>query len=946
MRRSLLAVIITVLFTFMLTAGCGGGGSSTADKKESVQLALGNALPLVEDDMNLGPVSVDKVYLDILKEGSVDVRTDITSAMMRGERSVSVEITSGTQYDFRIRAYGKGSDLLCEDNATAFVESNAVTEIDLLCAFQDQGVISSLFFEMFSYLDSEQVTTEGFGEFLAADFGMMDGMDRSTFIDQIVYDNDRNGPAPLQDTEVTKLEKISDTEYEGVVKAIYEDGTTERLRGIVKNENGNWYMAGNGKAFHSWVRSTNVKVTKADDSVVKLAGLFIEAENMGDKDISYIMVVGAGLPEGGLKLVPNTYDDEHKGFVIAEYYNATDTDLSNMNLYRMQDTQITQISDGSMYTFNAYDNNGDLTASTTESIGARPYTTGEMTSALFAMPSETLSHDAAEFFTNPFTAEISNPAGYTPLRMEAELSAYSESGHYDEWKQLRVDGNASVSFNTGSLSDTPMLAYFKTVALDSSGRASVWKWYAKSTYENIHPVVSISQPAEPTVTAGVVFDLVATAYDADGQITGWSINFGDGTVITSDDNITQTVQRENSLTFHASHSYSEKGTYTVTVTAFDDAEGSGTTTVSLNATEPQNPFVVEILNPSDGGSFQTGESVYFNADIQPVEGESLSSVQWSFGDGGSSTDNPTSHTYSAAGTYSVLVEAYDTAGNYGYDYTTLTVEQGQTPPSVEILSPADGSVFTITGTGIPVTFDGSATDSDGTVSSINWSFGDGGTASIEDPTHEYTTPGTYTVSLTAVDDDNLTSTDSISITIDSSGTAPTISITEPTDNAEVYKGTDVTFKATASDPDGGAVTIGWDFGDGSYGSGAETTHPFNSTGTYTVQAKAEDEDNMTTTASVTIKVIESNSPPSVTILEPGNGSTYYTHETINFDASATDPEGDSISSVQWFFGDGNTAGTYNASHSYPTAGTYTVKFQATDSNGNTGESTISISILQ
>lgn len=87
---------------------------------------------------------------------------------------------------------------------------------------------------------------------------------------------------------------------------------------------------------------------------------------------------------------------------------------------------------------------------------------------------------------------------------------------------------------------------------------------------------------------------------------------------------------------------------------------------------------------------------------------------------------------------------------------------------------APSASFTFDCTGLTCGFTDGSTDSDGTVASHAWNFGDGETATAEDPSHTYEAGGTYTVSLTVTDDDGATGSTSQSVTV-SSGTV-TISL--------------------------------------------------------------------------------------------------------------------------------------------------------------------------
>ncbi len=89
---------------------------------------------------------------------------------------------------------------------------------------------------------------------------------------------------------------------------------------------------------------------------------------------------------------------------------------------------------------------------------------------------------------------------------------------------------------------------------------------------------------------------------------------------------------------------------------------------------------------------------------------------------------------------------------------------GNTPPLAEANGPYNGSTTSA------ITFSSSgSSDSDGTVVSYNWDFGDGNTSSQANPSYTYAADGSYTASLTITDDDGATNTDFASVTI-STGT--------------------------------------------------------------------------------------------------------------------------------------------------------------------------------
>jgi hypothetical protein len=104
------------------------------------------------------------------------------------------------------------------------------------------------------------------------------------------------------------------------------------------------------------------------------------------------------------------------------------------------------------------------------------------------------------------------------------------------------------------------------------------------------------------------------------------------------------------------------------------------------------------------------------------------------------------------------------------------IDDGETVASneLQILGPTQNGELPVadpngpyTGTvGVPVAFDGSGSlDPDGTIISYIWDYGEGTTDSGVAPTHTYAAAGTYTVTLTVLDDDGLTDTATTTATI-------------------------------------------------------------------------------------------------------------------------------------------------------------------------------------
>jgi len=355
------------------------------------------------------------------------------------------------------------------------------------------------------------------------------------------------------------------------------------------------------------------------------------------------------------------------------------------------------------------------------------------------------------------------------------------------------------------------------------------------------PNGTITAPAtDVTVTPGQAVTFSGTATDPGGNPLTVVWDFGDGVTST--------------LLAPGDHSYAAVGTYNVSFTATNSlglADPTPATRTITVQTEPVNQAPSgTITAPAADVAITTGQSVSFSGTATDPNGDPVT-VLWDFGDGSATSTllAPGSHTYAAAGTYTVTFTATDALGLADPTPATRTVTVTAAPvnvaPNGTITAPAANVSITA---GQSVSFTGTATDPNGDPVTVLWNFGDGSATStlLSPGSHTYAAVGTYTVTFTATDSlglsDPTPATRTITVSAVPVNQAPNGTITAPAANVSITAGQSVSFTGTATDPDGNPVTVLWNFGDGSATSTllSPGSHTYAAAGTYTVTFTATD----------------------------------------------------------------------------------------------------------
>ena len=381
-----------------------------------------------------------------------------------------------------------------------------------------------------------------------------------------------------------------------------------------------------------------------------------------------------------------------------------------------------------------------------------PTLVGSITVTVTVTDSNNLTNQASQMptlnpaETAPAAALAVAPAGPVgvgvPVTADASASTPGQNDTIASYSFAFGDGT-TVSGTAPTATHAYSATGTYTVVVTVTGASGLTSTATGSVTVTTAPPTAALALSNTTTATGLTVTADASASAAGtNPISTYAFDFGDGT----------TVAASSAKT--ATHVYTTAGTFTVKTTVTDSSGLTGTATATVTVRTPPTPALT--LTPT-GGTVPL--AVTADASGSTAGSAAITGYTFSFGDGsaaiGPQAGATAAHTFTSAGTYTVLVTATDANGFSSSTSTAITVAPRVPPTAAVTASP---SVTTI---GAPVTVDASASAA-GTapIASYKFDFGDGSapvTGTSTSATHAYSAAGGYTVTVTATGTDGLAS---------------------------------------------------------------------------------------------------------------------------------------------------------------------------------------------
>jgi gliding motility-associated-like protein len=373
-----------------------------------------------------------------------------------------------------------------------------------------------------------------------------------------------------------------------------------------------------------------------------------------------------------------------------------------------------------------------------------------------------------------------------------------------------------------------------------------------------------------------------------GNPTSWNWNFGNGA--------TSTLR-------NPSTTYLTPGNYTVTLTV-SNANGSNTKTVSNYITVYDKPQVNFSANTVYGCA---PLAVQFTNLTNPGAGTSIATSTWDFGNGTTSTASNPSYTYGINGSFSVTLIVVNDKGCVG----------SLNKPQYITVLPTVNADFSFGNTNtcqppFPISFTNASTGQ--SPLSYQWNFGDGATATQQNPVHNFLNTGNFNVTLISTSSTGCKDTvvKTVNIPVRTTGfTAPDTScVGQPI----VFNNNSVPAPTSAA----------WNFGDATTSTAINPVKTYSNPGSYTI--------NLVNTYNNCVDSVK-----KTIIIQPKLTASFIANKTKSckppFTVDFSDLSFANPVSWLWNFGDGTYSTLQHPSHTYTGYGIFNVTLTVINAAG-------------
>jgi PKD repeat protein len=463
---------------------------------------------------------------------------------------------------------------------------------------------------------------------------------------------------------------------------------------------------------------------------------------------------------------------------------------------------------------------------------------------------------------------------------------------------------------TTSANQSPSHSYSKagnyTVFLGETSNRGCYGFITKSIYINPAPTAVIGLKTGGQCLRNNSFNFIDSSKAGSGKINSRKWDFGDGNASTAANPV---------------HAFSSAGTYIVKLRVVNDSGCSDSTIKTITVyPQPQTSF------QANDSSQCLGSDNFIFTDNTSIASGSVLSWAWDFGDSAfSKAQNPV-HVYKKTGKYVVKLK---TTSNFGcVDSTVKNVH----------IHPQPSAAFTVKDSGQCLmgnnfAFIDQSIVSQDSVTGWNWDFGDGKSSTVQNPSHTYSNPGIYSVTLTAISNSGCTGKVTHQLIV-----YPKPSVKFGINKSvQCLSGNSFMFSDSSYGHSDSIISWKWNFGDGGISKVQNPIHSYLDSGVYFVRLSTTTIHGCSDSIAQTIIVKGSISPKVTGNKSPCLGSVDTYHS-----------QGETGSQYHWNISGGVLLSRFDSADivvKWITSGGNSISATEINISGCSGTTTLSINIL-